>query len=282
MTAVLVDISVLVFAVSSMLSVGLGHTLVQILGPLRHPRGVVRTLAANFVLVPLLALLILQVLPLERPLAIGLLLLAAAAGAPFLLKLTQAADADLPLSATLLVLLLPVTIVYMPLVVPLILPEARVSAGAIAIPLVLTMLLPLTAGLAIRAQAEHGAMRLLPILGPVSTIALGVLIAAIAISNLPGIVGLLGTGAIAAAVLLFAGALAIGYALGGPRRGAREVLGLGTGQRNIAAATVVATQAIDHPDTVAMIVASSLVGFAVLFSAAAIMRRRKAGEVEVS
>src|SRR5690606_41893904 len=48
------DLAVLVFAVTSMLSVGLTHSAKQILGPLRDLRALAPALLANFVLVPLL------------------------------------------------------------------------------------------------------------------------------------------------------------------------------------------------------------------------------------
>jgi BASS family bile acid:Na+ symporter len=271
----LLNISVLAFAISSMLSVGCGYTLSQIVGPLRRARRVVRALVANFVLVPLLAIVILQFLPLERPLAVGLFLVATAAGAPFLIKLTQAAEADVALSATLLVLLLPVTIFYMPIIVPLALPEIAVSAAGIATPLVLTMLLPLALGLIVRAYAERLALRLQPIMGKLATIALVTLIASTILGNLREILGIFGTGAILAAVILIVGAFAIGFALGGRNTAAQEVLALGTGQRNISAATVVATQAVDNPETLSMVVVTSLVGFAVLFPLAGVLRRRE-------
>lgn len=63
--AELLRLSVLVFAVSSMLSVGFGYTLGEIVRPLRNAGAVTRTLVANFVLVPLLALAVLRLLPLE-------------------------------------------------------------------------------------------------------------------------------------------------------------------------------------------------------------------------
>ena len=47
-----VRIAVLVFAVSSMLSVGLAHTMSQVVGPLRNARGVVRALVGNYIFVP--------------------------------------------------------------------------------------------------------------------------------------------------------------------------------------------------------------------------------------
>ena len=150
------SLAVLIFALSSMFSVGLGHDWRDVIAPLRHPSTVTRALLANFVLVPLLVHFILKVLPTDRALAIGLLLVATAAGAPFLIKLTEAARGDVAFSATLLVLLLPITIVYMPLVLPFALPEADVRAGAIAEPLALTILLPLSAGLAKRVHGVLG------------------------------------------------------------------------------------------------------------------------------
>lgn len=52
------------------------------------------------------------------------------------------------------------------------------------------------------------------------------------------------------------------------------MLGLGTSQRNIAAAMVVATQAVGDPDTVTMVVVTSLIAFVVLFPVAGMMRKR--------
>lgn len=273
--ASLSTIAVVVFAISSMLSVGLALSWRQIAARLSHARGVVRALVANFVLVPLLVYIVLEIFTLERPLGIGLFLVASAAGAPFLVKLTEAAESDMPLAATLLVLLLPVTIVYMPLVVPLVLPQAEVSAAMIAQPLVLTMLLPLAIGLTIRERAEQWAARLQPPLARLATIALVVLIAATVLANLPAIQSIFRTAAILATFILLGGAFIIGYLLGGRQRRAREVLALGTAQRNIGAATVVASQAVHDPAVVAMVIVSSFIGFVILFPAAAVMRRRR-------
>jgi predicted Na+-dependent transporter len=273
----LVNLAALVFAVISMLAVGLGHDWREIVDQLRQWRKVLRALAVNFVLVPILAYIVVQIFPLEQAHAIGLFLVAAAAGAPFLIKLTEAADSDVALSATLLVVLLPATIVYMPIVVPLELPDAGVSAFAIARPLVLTMLLPLGIGLVVRARAPRLARSVQPPMGKLSTVSLIVLVAATILANLPGILAIFRTTAILAALILIGGAFAIGYGLGGPRRSSKEVLGLGTAQRNIAAATVVATQAVGHPDTAAMVVVSSLAGFAILFPVAGALRKRRQG-----
>lgn len=276
--ASVLDIAVLVFAVSSMLSVGFGNTLTKILGPLRDAGKVVRAVVANFVLVPALAWLVVQFIPLEVPRAIGFFLIAAAAGAPFVIKLVEAAESDVSLTASLLVLLLPVTIVYMPIVVPLALPQANVSAGAIARPLVLSMLLPLGIGLFVREKAEGWALRLQPWMQKLSSVAIIVLMATTLLSNFSTIIELLDVETLLAAAIIIGGAFGIGFLLGGPDRESREVLGLGTGQRNIAAATVVATQTVRNPETTSTVIFASLVAFVILFGLAALLRRNDAEE----
>lgn len=68
------------------------------------------------------------------------------------------------------------------------------------------------------------------------------IVLATTLANLKTIAALFVEGEIVPAILVVAGAYVIGYLLGGKDRDARTVLGLGTSQRNIAAATVMATQ----------------------------------------
>lgn len=267
------SIAIGVFSVCTMLAVGLGHTLREILGPMLDARGVVRALVANFVLVPLLAYGVVQVLPLDRSYATGLMLIATAAGAPFLIRLTAAAGGNMPLSASLTMLLLPTTVFLMPLMVPWVAPDARVSPAAIALPLLWTMILPLGAGLLVRARYPTLAERLLPGSGALARVALVVLVVATLVANFGGVVRIINTGAIFAPLVLILGAFGIGWLFGREYRGGHVVLGLGTGQRNIAAAMVVATQGVGDPNTVVMVVVSSLVEFAVLFPIAWLLAR---------
>ncbi|MCZ7668124.1 MAG: hypothetical protein M5U34_13480 [Chloroflexi bacterium] len=115
-------LSGLLFVVTSMLAMGMSLTIPQIVQPLKNVRLVVLALLANFVLVPLLAYGILMVIPLEQSLEIGLIVLATAGGAPFLPKLVQVAKGDIAFGVGIMVLLMVVTIIYMPFVLPLLLP----------------------------------------------------------------------------------------------------------------------------------------------------------------
>jgi len=60
--------------------------------------------------------------------------------------------------------------------------------------------------------------------------------------NFSSIVGIIGTGGIAAILVFLIGALVMGYFMGGSDGNIRSVLGLGTAQRNLSAAIAVATQ----------------------------------------
>ena len=273
MLTALLDISVVVFAVTSMLSVGLTYTLRQIVGPLRRFRLVTLGLVANFVLVPAWAVLVTWLLQVDEPYRVGILLVASAAGAAFLIKLVAASDGDVAFAGSLLVLLLPVTVLYMPLVVPLIAADADVSALAIASPLALTNLLPLSLGVVVLALVPSVAARVRPVLGPLSTVALVALLVLTVAAYAGDLIDVIGQRAILAALLLIVGAFVIGYALGSPDHHKDEIA-LATAQRNIAAATVVATQVIGDPDTVVTVVVTSTVSMAVLLPLTTQLKKR--------
>jgi len=253
------SLSIFVFAVSSMLSAGFSFTFRDVVGPLREPNRIARALAGNFVLAPLLALAIAHAFSLDSALTLGLILLGSAAGAPFLIKLIAMAAGDLAMGTSLLVLLIPMTVVFMPFIVPLLAPEAAVSATSIAAPLFLTMLLPLVFGLLVTELAPRWAKRLAPIAGVISTITLVLVIVTTMVIYARDLRDIVASSTSIAVVLFVLGAFAIGYLVASPHPERRVVLGLGTAQRNIAAATVVAAENARVPDTLALVSADTLV-----------------------
>src|SRR5215471_20913431 len=84
------------FVVSSMTAMGVSFTIRQIIASLHDVRLVLLALLANFVAMPLGALVLDKIRQLDEPLGVGLLLLGAAAGAPFLPTLTELAKGNLP------------------------------------------------------------------------------------------------------------------------------------------------------------------------------------------
>ena len=245
---VIANVGILTFVVASMAALGLSLTIEQILAPLRNGRLVVIVLLANFVLTPALAFAIKALIPMDEGYAIGLILLATAAGAPFLPKLVQVAKGAIALSVGIMVLLMVTTVIYVPLVLPLLLPGVTVNPLDIAWSLVVLMLIPLAIGLFIKSRYGTVAESLQPPMSQISNMGLMLGFVAVLALSWRSLLSTIGSGAILATALLIIGAFLIGWFLAGKERIVRPVLGLGTGQRNVAAALVVAGSNFSDPN----------------------------------
>jgi BASS family bile acid:Na+ symporter len=255
---------------------GLGLGVRDVVAPLR-PRLVLLALVANFAAAPAIAFGLSELVRLERAYAVGLLLLAGAAGAPFLPKLAELAKGDLAFSVGLMLLLMVASVAFMPLALPLLIPGLAAEPWPLLKPLLFTMLLPLAAGIGVRARSERWAARLRPAFTLISNVSMVVTVVLLVALNFTAMLGTFGSGAVAVAVVFVALSTAVGYALGGPASGTRSVLALGTGQRNVAAALLVATQNFhDEPGVVVMLIVSTLAGLVVLVLAARWCARRSA------
>ncbi len=244
------------FTITSMLAVGMSLTVKQILDPLRNLRLVAIMLVGSFMLVPLLALALTWALPMGDEPKTALILLAACAGGPFIPLLAQMARGRQPLAVGEMVLLLLVTIVYVPLALPLMLPYVQIDALTIARDLILFMLAPMIAGLLIKWRYTELAGGWQPHLSRFSIYSLFLMLVAGLPAGLPKIKGAVGTWLIVAAILLALGGTAIGYLLSlGNEPGRRKVLSLGTGQRNLAAALLVAAHSFGGDTFVMTLVA---------------------------
>jgi BASS family bile acid:Na+ symporter len=277
----LAGISGVLFVISSMLAMGLGLTVPMIMQPLKNVRLVLLALLANFVLVPLLAYLIVQVVPMEQSSAIGLTILACAAGAPFLPKLVQGAKGDLALGVGLMVLLMVVTIIYLPIVLPLLLSGVQVNPWDIAQSLIVLMLIPLGIGLLMRSHSPETAGHWQPFMNKVSSVAMLILLVVGLGLNASNIIGLIGTGGILGLLLFIIGCLIIGMVLGGREASERNVMGLGTAQRNVSAAIVVAAQNFSGTDTLPFVLIAAILMLLVLLPVARRLGAR-AGDAQAS
>ena len=265
----ILQVSLLVFVISSMLAMGFSLTMPEIIEPLKDLRLVVIALAVNFVAVPLIAVIIDAVLSLDDDLSIGLTIISAAAGAPFLPKLAGAAKGNMAFSVGLMVLLMVVTVVYMPIVLPLLIDGVDVNAWEIASSLIFLMILPLAIALFVRWRYEEIAAGLQPLMAQTSTTSIALLLVTGVIVNWDNIIDLIGTGGFIAMILFLAGSFIVGYFAAGSDAGTRSVLGLGTAQRNLSAALVVAGQNFsDNPAVLTFIIVAGIVGLILLLPGA--------------
>ena len=213
----------------------------QIIEPLKNARLVILAVVANFVLVPIVAIAITLVLPLDDSVRIGLILLSTAAGAPFLPKLAQLAKGSVALSVGAMVLLMVATVIYAPIVLPLVIEGAEVDPWDIASSLILFMLVPLGIGLVIKARYAELADGWVGPVGQISSVALLLGIGAALFVSWRDIIGAIGSWIFIGTAIILAAGLATGYLAGyGRAKGDMTVTGLATAQRNISAALVVA------------------------------------------
>ena len=267
------SVAVVVFVVSSTLGVGLSLTVGEILAPLKNARLVALSLVANFVLAPLAALGLWRALRLDEPLGIGLLLCGLAAGAPFLIKLAEFAKSDLAFAVGLMVLLMVVTVGYVPLVLPFVVEGTTVNAAKIAQSLVVLMLVPLAAGLLLRAGRPGVADRIRPAIRILSNLSMILVVLLTIAAHFKSVLSVFGTFGVLAAVVYTVVCVGIGWLLGGPAKSTRGVLALGTAQRNAAAAFVVAGQNFDDPKVIVMITVVLIVDFLMLLPLARMLAR---------
>lgn len=233
---------VLAFVVASMVAMGLGLTVDRIIEPLRDARTVLLLLGANFVIAPMVAIGLARLLPVEQATGTALVIYGCCAGAPFLPKLAVMAKGDVALAVGAMVLLMVVTVFYAPIVLPLVVEGAVVDAWQIASSLVLFMLVPLGVALVIRARHPELAVGWVGPAGQASTTALLIGISAGLLVSWQDIIGAIGSWIFIGTAIFLAAALVGGYLAGTGRPvGTRNVTMLGTAQRNISAALVVAS-----------------------------------------
>jgi predicted Na+-dependent transporter len=274
---VIANIGIVTFVVAGMAALGLELTLRKIIEPLSDLFLLIKVVVANFLLVPALAYLILLFVPVSEGFRIGLILLATAAGAPFLPKLVQVAKGKVAMSVGVMVLLMVITVIYVPLVLPLMLPGVAVNPLEIASSLVVLMLLPMVVGLLINYRYERLAALLQNTLNRIASFGLILGFVALLALNWRFLLAAIGSGAIISVLLLILGAFIIGWLLAGKDAVAKPVLALGTAQRNIAAALVVAGNNFSDPDVLLICMVGALLMLIVLMLGAGELGRRNYG-----
>jgi bile acid:Na+ symporter, BASS family len=268
--------AVIVFMIGTLGGVGLALSARDVWAPLKHGSFVALSLVLCWVVGPGIAVLLLQVVPLDPGYATGLLLLALAPCAPFAPAMAQIARADPAYMAAFMLLSAASTVVMMPIAAPLLVEGLAPDPIALGRPLVFFVLLPLLVGMAVRTRWRGAADALRPIVAVITSFAAGVLLVVTAVLHAGSVIDAVGSFAIAAQVVYFAAVTATTYVLGFAFAHARRsVLTLGLCTRNLGAALAPLT-AIDHdPRAMVMIVIAVPVTIGVSLAAARWLARRE-------
>jgi BASS family bile acid:Na+ symporter len=239
---------VLIFTVSNLAAMGLQVRMPQVVSALKNRRAIALIFIWGWVLGPTYAYLITKALPLAEPFALVLLLASLAPCAPILQQVVGKARGDIGFAGAFIPVVAVATVVLMPLLAPVLIKGLTISSAALAKPLLLTILLPLVIGAAIRHYADKVATKVFP---AVKALAFLFTLACIAWC-LPlygrGMINTAGQMALLSMTLFMVGMALITYRFSfGLRQNQRSVMAMGMGAQN-GAAIFAAVFAMPKPD----------------------------------
>lgn len=227
-------------------AVGLRLTVGEVVASVKQSR-FAAIAVVNFLAVPALTAGAALVFRVPGDTLVAMILLGAAPFAPVVPVFARLARADLALAAGLTAVFPVLSAVLTPLVCQV---GLRVVPGGgeiqfhflgVLVTLVATITLPLAGGVALQHYVPDFSRRLLRPLEVISEATGALSLGFVVWTEFPAIIGC-GAVVLLAMVLVFEAALVLGWVLGGPSLAARRVVALGTSNRNIALALLVAIQ----------------------------------------
>jgi predicted Na+-dependent transporter len=263
----------LAFLVTVMFSTGLDLTVRQIVEPLRDRRLLVSSLASNVVLIPVISVVIARLIPMGEAMQIGIVLYALGAGTETGPKLVQLARGNAGFAVALLALLVSITVIFLPSVLSLAVPDVHVDRVRLLAKLVVMVALPLGLGVFLRSRNGGGVDRFSAVMHRAALTLLAVFVLQVVAVNYAAILGV-ESGAMIGGLLFFALAFVTGYLAGGPLAENRRALAIMSSIRNAPVAMAIASQVFAHdPGVLVMVTMMAVLSVLLGLAATAAMRR---------
>ena len=273
---------VFLFTVSNLAAMGLQVRMPEVVVALRNKKALALIFVWGWVLGPALGYLITRVLPLEQPYVVVVLLASLAPCAPFLQQMVGKARGDMAFAGALIPLVAVGTVVLMPLMAPLLIKGVTISTSSLAKPLLLTILLPLVIGAAIRHSADTAATRMFPAVKGFALVTTLLTIVWCLVIYGRGMLNTAGEFALLSMTLFMVGMGFVTYRFGfGMKQSQRSVMALGMGTRNVAAVLAAALAIPNaHPNIVVMTVMWTLWSVVLAAIGAQIFARQAGGAAQ--
>jgi bile acid:Na+ symporter, BASS family len=230
------------FVVIYMLSVPLETTHGEIMRTLGQGNLMGRALLANFVIIPVLGIVITRFLDLPSDIRIGFLLLAFAPGGLLALQFARVAKGNRVFAVALLLVFCGLAILVTPALVLWFFPRQRgdLPVGWLGMMLLLLIVVPLIAGRGLQWLIPQHAPKLGLWLGRLS-IVIFIIAAVTAGKYKTPAIKAMGANGIEAIILLILGSWVVGWLLGGPEIRNRKVLAISSSMRNVGVCVPIAT-----------------------------------------
>lgn len=251
----IINLFVTIALVELMAAIGLSVTFADIAGVVKNRRLVFQAALANYVCVPATAVGLLLLFRAQPMVAAGFMITAVCPGAPFGPPLTAMAKGNVAVSVGLMVILAGSSAIVAPLLLHWTLPlvsgseSLNVDATRMLVTLLVTQLLPLCGGMAVRQWRPELAARLLKPATLTSEVLNLSMIGLILVVHFPILIAIRPRG-FAGMLALVHAALAAGWLLGTPGQGNRKAMAISTAVRNVGVGLVIATSSF--PGTAAV------------------------------
>ena len=250
------------FLVTAMLSVGMQTTTRDLRSLLASKRLLFRALLANFVIVPIIGILLTRMLPLKPEAAVAFLLLACTPGGISALQFTTKIKGASLFAGSCAFIMSFLAVFLSPVLLELALPgniSVVVPYGRALLFIVAFLLLPLVLGMVATSRLKEGLSgKLSKLSGLISAVAFVVVIVLI-MSQRKEAMNAVGKDALLYMLLFIVLSMVAGWFMGGPARETRHVLASVTGMRNVALCLLIALNTFPDPA-----VQTSLVAFSAL------------------
>jgi BASS family bile acid:Na+ symporter len=261
----LINILVMITLIEMMVAIGLGVTFVDLTTVCRNWRLVGRAALANYVCVPAVTVGLLLLFAAQPMIAAGFLILAVCPGAPYGPAFTAIAKGNVTVAVGLMVILAGSSAILAPLLLYYLLPivsetePLAVDAAGIVGTLLVTQLVPLGVGVALRQWRPTVADQLQKPATLVSKVLNLIVVALILVTQFHLLLEIPPRAFVGMLALLIA-SWAAGWLLGGPGSDGRKTLTLTTSLRNVGVGLVIATGSFAGTPAVTAVLVYGLFG----------------------
>lgn len=249
-----------------MFSTGLSLAVDDFRDSASHWRYHLRLLLVNFLVVPGIMLLFIELSLIDAPYATGMLIHATVAGAPLIMALTNLSKNDAAIGATVQLILMAATVVTAPFLLPVLLSGVEVSAWALSKPLLIQMLLPLVAGMVLLHIAPDLTEKIRPWISKLANVIMLVFLVLSVVAFWPYFADGQLWKAVVVGMLALTVAFYVGYGTGDEVERS-QLGGLGTAQRNTAAGVLIGMSLDDPLVFITLVFINSFMMFVLMFFA---------------
>jgi BASS family bile acid:Na+ symporter len=249
------------------LAVGLNASRQDLLYVLTRPKLLFRAVASVLVIPPIVAGILVALLPIESVTKAGIMLMAISPVPPLVPGKQLGAGGRKNYAYGLYVAMALLTIVSVPLVLAITTTlfdrNDHVSVASVARTTFLGVLLPLAVGLAVRALAPGFAGRVWVLVYRISMVLVLAAFLPIVVKVWPAVQELIGNGTVVTMAVVTLICLAVGHMLGGPELRDRATLALASSVRHPGVAMSIASTSFNDPRVSAAVLLFMLVGLVV-------------------